>query len=610
MQILSLQNIKKEFHGEVLFENITFSMNENDRVALIGNNGCGKTTLLKMILKQEEVTSGIIVTQAKKRIGYLSQEVIENIENTLEEEILNVFCNLRKKEQELEKIVEEMNAHPQNMELVDRYSKELEIFTAEGGYDYPYKIEMMLNKFGFRKEDFKRKILSFSGGERTKIAFAKLLLSEPELLILDEPTNHLDLSTIEWLETYLKNYSGALLFVSHDRYFLDALANKILEIENKTSFSFKGNYEDFIEAKKNLYESQLKAYIQQQKQIERMKRFIEYYRYKPRFVSRVHDREKKLEHLKKIEKPFQENAAIKMHFQGENLKEKELLEVQQLSFGYQEPLIENISFHFFTKNRLAIMGENGSGKTTFLKILMEELEPLKGQLIFKRQIRIGYVDQHQLQIKGDQTILEYFLDLFPMLGEKKLRNHLGKFNFIGEDISKKLDILSGGEKMRLIFAKIILNEYDLLLLDEPTNHLDMMTRQSLIQALKEYGGAIIFVSHDRFFVDELATHLLYFAHGKSYYQEGCYQDFKEKEEEILNQKEEKKISPSSKEKKITSSPLKLEDKIREIEAEIKMLKEAEYLEENYMDYQKMRSLEKKIQEKEKELEKLENLYLR
>lgn len=256
------------------------------------------------------------------------------------------------------------------------------------------------------------------------------------------------------------------------------------------------------------------------------------------------------------------------------------------------------------------MGENGSGKTTFLKILMEELEPLKGQLIFKRQIRIGYVDQHQLQIKGDQTILEYFLDLFPMLGEKKLRNHLGKFNFIGEDISKKLDILSGGEKMRLIFAKIILNEYDLLLLDEPTNHLDMMTRQSLIQALKEYGGAIIFVSHDRFFVDELATHLLYFAHGKSYYQEGCYQDFKEKEEEILNQKEEKKISPSSKEKKITSSPLKLEDKIREIEAEIKMLKEAEYLEENYMDYQKMRSLEKKIQEKEKELEKLENLYLR
>ena len=613
MQILSIQDLKKEFAGVTLFEHVSFAMNDNDRVALIGNNGSGKSTLLKMILGKEEITKGIIALAKGTRIGYLSQDVIENSNNTLYEEARHVFDDLIEKEEELNRLTKELENNPTSKELMDLYGRKQQHFASIGGYDYLYKIDMLLSKFGFTSDDYNRKITSFSGGERTKIAFAKLLLIEPELLVLDEPTNHLDLSTIEWLETYLKTYNGALLFVSHDRYFIDALCNKILEIENKTSFSFKGNYEDFIEEKKILYESQLRAYENQQKEIERMKRFIEYFRYKPRFVSRVHDREKKLEHLKKIDKPITQKQAMKIHFQGESLEGKEILNVEHLSLGFDNALVEDINFTVFGQNRIAIMGDNGSGKTTLLRIIMEDLLPLKGEIHFKRLVKIGYVDQHHFDVKGNETILENLLNEFPTLGEKALRNHLGKFNFCGDDYLKTLDMLSGGEKMRLILAKIILRNYDMLLLDEPTNHLDMVTRQALINALKEYKGTILFVSHDRFFVDELASHLLYFKNGKSYFNIGCYQDFKEIEQK-LNLEAPKKIEKSNnvvktEVKKSSFSPLKLEEKIRNLEKEIKDLKDAQFLEENYMDYKKMAKIEKQIEEKEKELLHYEELYL-
>lgn len=613
MQILSIQDLKKEFAGVTLFEHISFAMNDNDRVALIGNNGSGKSTLLKMILGKEEITKGTIALAKGTRIGYLSQDVIENSNNTLYEEARHVFDDLIEKEEELNRLTKELENNPTSKELMDLYGRKQQHFASIGGYDYLYKIDMLLSKFGFTSDDYNRKITSFSGGERTKIAFAKLLLIEPELLVLDEPTNHLDLSTIEWLETYLKTYNGALLFVSHDRYFIDALCNKILEIENKTSFSFKGNYEDFIEEKKVLYESQLRAYENQQKEIERMKRFIEYFRYKPRFVSRVHDREKKLEHLKKIDKPITQKQAMKIHFQGESLEGKEILNVEHLSLGFDNALVEDINFTVFGQNRIAIMGDNGSGKTTLLRIIMEDLLPLKGEIHFKRLVKIGYVDQHHFDVKGNETILENLLNEFPTLGEKALRNHLGKFNFCGDDYLKTLDMLSGGEKMRLILAKIILRNYDMLLLDEPTNHLDMVTRQALINALKEYKGTILFVSHDRFFVDELASHLLYFKNGKSYFNIGCYQDFKEIEQK-LNLEAPKKIEKlnnvvKTEVKKSSFSPLKLEEKIRNLEKEIKELKDAQFLEENYMDYKKMAKIEKQIEEKEKELLHYEELYL-
>ncbi len=609
MQVLSIQDLKKEFQGEVLFDHVNFSMNSSDRVALIGNNGCGKSTLLKMILSKEEITSGAIVISKGIRIGYLSQEVIDNVKNCLYDEVLHVFDELIKKEKELEEIA----LLAQNDEkYLEQYGKKQIAFSNNGGYEFRYKIEMMLSKFGFDKDDYNRKLSSFSGGERTKLAFVKLLLIEPDLLILDEPTNHLDLSTIEWLENYLVTYSGALLFVSHDRYFIDALSNKIVEIEFKKSFTFKGNYEDFIHEKKIIYENQLKAYNNQQKEIEKMNRFIEYFRYKPRFVSRVHDKEKKLEHLKLIEKPNKDNQKLKIHFQGESLENKEIIKIENLCIGYDIPLVNDINFSIFGKNHIAVMGDNGSGKSTLLKVIMEELKPLEGNVIFKRHVKIGYIDQHHIDIKGEETILENLMRDFPNLGEKQLRNHLGKFNFVGDDYSKKLEMLSGGEKMRLVLSKIILKNYDLLLLDEPTNHLDMTTRQALINALKEYQGTIVFVSHDRFFVDEIATHILFFHNKKPYFHEGCYHDFKDYEKELLQEKqvEEEKVKKevSIPVNKPSNNSLKLEEKITALENKIKQLKEDQFKEENYMDYKKMEKLDKEIATLEDELNKLEELY--
>ncbi len=611
MQLVSLQDVKKEFLGDILFEHVTFHINEKDRIALIGNNGCGKSTLLKIILGKEDISHGNISLSKNIKIGYLSQEVIENVNNTLLEEALLVFSDLQIKEKELIELSTELSLDPTNKKLSEQYGKKQEIFTSLNGYDYHYKIEMMISKFGFSKNDYNRKINTFSGGERTKIAFLKLLLLEPDLLILDEPTNHLDLATIEWLEIYLKNYKGALLFVSHDRYFIDALSDYIFEIESHKLTIYKGDYENYIEQKKINYEQQLSQYNQQQKEIERMQKFITYFRYKPRFVSRVHDKEKKLERIQKIEKPFQEKKSLNIKFQGESLKGKEMLSFKDVAIGYDFPLEENISFDVFGQDKIAIMGNNGSGKTTFLKLILEELKPLKGEMIFKRQINIGYIDQHHLT-SNDETILENMVNNFPTLGEKALRNHLGKFNFVNDDYQKSINKLSGGEKMRLMLSKIILKNYDLLLLDEPTNHLDMVTRQALINALKEYKGTIIFISHDRYFVDEIATHVLYFSPSKVYFNEGGYHDLIEKEKNLIDKDYDitKNLKPQNKEcPKEKKTSLKIEEKITALEIKLKELKSLQFLEEYYMDYEKSLKLEKDIKEIETKLKELENLYL-
>lgn len=611
MQLVSLQDITKEFNGEVLFEHVNLSITDKDRIALIGNNGCGKSTLLKMILKKEDVSKGNISIAKNVRIGYLSQEVIDDQNNTLFEEAFNVFLSLQEKEKELEELTIKLANDPMNQELIEQYGRKQQLFASLGGYDYHYKVEMMISKFGFAKSDYNRKITTFSGGERTKIAFIKLLLIEPDLLVLDEPTNHLDLSTIEWLETYLKTYKGALLFVSHDRYFIDALSNLIAEIEHRELTIYKGDYETYVELKKANYDQLLKQYNKQQHEIERMKRFIEYFRYKPRFVSRVHDREKKLERMQKIDKPYEEKSRFNIKFQGESLKGKEMISFKDVSIGYDYPLVEHIDFSLFGQNKIAIMGSNGSGKTTFLRVILEELKPLKGEMMFKRQINIGYIDQHHLSSNEDETILDNMMNNFPTLGEKALRNHLGKFNFIKDDYQKSLKMLSGGEKMRFMLAKIILRNYDLLLLDEPTNHLDMVTRQALINALNEYKGTIVFISHDRYFVDELASHVLYFTPSKVYFNEGGYHDLIEKEKNIIDKDEpveqvKKVVVEDKKEKKPF---LKMEEKITSLENKLKELKALQFQEEYYMDYEKSLKLEKQIASIEKELKDLENMYL-
>lgn len=528
MYLLSATGILKEFQGEPLTSPLTFNIDENEKIALIGSNGCGKSTLIKMLIGELEPDKGHVTLSKNCTIGYLSQSVISDLSHTLYEEAEGVFKPLMEEEKFLEDLCEKIAEDPSNTELLDTYSHREPLFREKDGYNFRYKIRLILNYFKFKEEDYNRPITSFSGGERMKIAFAKLLLLNPSLLILDEPTNHLDISTIEWLEEYLKSYKGAILFVSHDRYFINSLATRVLEIEKGKLESYSGNYDKYAAEKKVRYESQLKLYLKEEKQKQKLEWFIKFYMPKPRFVSRAHDREKKLARLEKtrVEKPTEVKNKVHIDFQGKLRVGKRVFETKELAVGYDKPLISDIEFSFFGGDKLAIMGDNGSGKTTFIKTLLGKIKPYSGKICFYDNFNIGYLPQDGLLIRSNKTVLDYFRDLFPLLTLQEVYNTLGAFDFSREDDEKIVDNLSGGEKMRLVLSTLVEQKYDILVLDEPTNHLDMMTKEELIEAIGKYKGSIIIISHDRSFVDNICNCLLYFENNKAYYYQGDYSHFK------------------------------------------------------------------------------------
>lgn len=528
MYLLSATGILKEFQGEPLTSPLTFNIDENEKIALIGSNGCGKSTLIKMLIGELEPDKGHVTLSKNCTIGYLSQSVISDLSHTLYEEAEEVFKPLMEEEKFLEDLCEKIAEDPSNTELLDTYSHREPLFREKDGYNFRYKIRLILNYFKFKEEDYNRPITSFSGGERMKIAFAKLLLLNPSLLILDEPTNHLDISTIEWLEEYLKSYKGAILFVSHDRYFINSLATRVLEIEKGKLESYSGNYDKYAAEKKVRYESQLKLYLKEEKQKQKLEWFIKFYMPKPRFVSRAHDREKKLARLEKtrVEKPTEVKNKVHIDFQGKLRVGKRVFETKELAVGYDKPLISDIEFSFFGGDKLAIMGDNGSGKTTFIKTLLGKIKPYSGKICFYDNFNIGYLPQDGLLIRSNKTVLDYFRDLFPLLTLQEVYNTLGAFDFSREDDEKIVDNLSGGEKMRLVLSTLVEQKYNILVLDEPTNHLDMMTKEELIEAIGKYKGSIIIISHDRSFVDNLCNCLLYFENNKAYYYQGDYSHFK------------------------------------------------------------------------------------
>lgn len=528
MYLLSATGILKEFQGEPLTSPLTFNIDENEKIALIGSNGCGKSTLIKMLIGELEPDKGHVTLSKNCTIGYLSQSVISDLSHTLYEEAEGVFKPLMEEEKFLEDLCEKIAEDPSNTELLDTYSHREPLFREKDGYNFRYKIRLILNYFKFKEEDYNRPITSFSGGERMKIAFAKLLLLNPSLLILDEPTNHLDISTIEWLEEYLKSYKGAILFVSHDRYFINSLATRVLEIEKGKLESYSGNYDKYAAEKKVRYESQLKLYLKEEKQKQKLEWFIKFYMPKPRFVSRAHDREKKLARLEKtrVEKPTEVKNKVHIDFQGKLRVGKRVFETKELAVGYDKPLISDIEFSFFGGDKLAIMGDNGSGKTTFIKTLLGKIKPYSGKICFYDNFNIGYLPQDGLLIRSNKTVLDYFRDLFPLLTLQEVYNTLGAFDFSREDDEKIVDNLSGGEKMRLVLSTLVEQKYDILVLDEPTNHLDMITKEELIEAIGKYKGSIIIISHDRSFVDNLCNCLLYFENNKAYYYQGDYSHFK------------------------------------------------------------------------------------
>lgn len=528
MYLLSATGILKEFQCEPLTSPLTFNIDENEKIALIGSNGCGKSTLIKMLIGELEPDKGHVTLSKNCTIGYLSQSVISDLSHTLYEEAEEVFKPLMEEEKFLEDLCEKIAEDPSNTELLNTYSHREPLFREKDGYNFRYKIRLILNYFKFKEEDYNRPITSFSGGERMKIAFAKLLLLNPSLLILDEPTNHLDISTIEWLEEYLKSYKGAILFVSHDRYFINSLATRVLEIEKGKLESYSGNYDKYAAEKKVRYESQLKLYLKEEKQKQKLEWFIKFYMPKPRFVSRAHDREKKLARLEKtrVEKPTEVKNKVHIDFQGKLRVGKRVFETKELAVGYDKPLISDIEFSFFGGDKLAIMGDNGSGKTTFIKTLLGKIKPYSGKICFYDNFNIGYLPQDGLLIRSNKTVLDYFRDLFPLLTLQEVYNTLGAFDFSREDDEKIVDNLSGGEKMRLVLSTLVEQKYDILVLDEPTNHLDMMTKEELIEAIGKYKGSIIIISHDRSFVDNLCNCLLYFENNKAYYYQGDYSHFK------------------------------------------------------------------------------------
>lgn len=510
-----ITNGSVEYGAETILEEINIEIKEKEKIAIIGRNGAGKSTLLKAIINNDLLTQGTgeekfnIYKEGNPVIGYLKQMEFEDDQITMIDEILKVYKPITNLEQKIEQIVEKMQTD-KSEELAKEYSKAMDRYEFLDGYTYKKEYETAINKFGFSSEDKLKKISEFSGGQRTKIAFIKLLLSKPDILLLDEPTNHLDIETIEWLEQYLKNYSKSVVIVSHDRMFLNKIVNKVYEIEYGVTTAYSGNYTFFEEQKKINYEKQLKDYEYQQKEIKRLNDIVTRFKYKPTKAKMAMSKLKQIERMVKIEAPNKYDlTTFKTNFIIEKQSGKDVLFAKDLEIGYDKTL-QKISLNVYRGQKIGIIGENGIGKSTLLKTLVGIIPKISGEFEFGHNVQIGYFDQQMALLDSEKTVLEDFSQEFPNLTTTELRNSLAAFMFYGEDVFKKINMLSGGEKVRLQLCKILKKGPNLLILDEPTNHMDIIGKESLELLLKEYTGTIIFVSHDRFFVNKIADTLLIF----------------------------------------------------------------------------------------------------
>ena len=613
------------YGAETILEEIYFEIKEKDKIAIVGRNGCGKTTLLKAIVDNSMLEEGIgkekfgVYKQGSPIIGYLKQIEFEDSDCTMLEEILKVYKPILQLEEKIAKLAKELE-DSSDEKVIKEYTNALERFELQDGYTYKKEYETAIKKFGFTEEDKHRKVNQFSGGQRTKIAFLKLLLSKPDILLLDEPTNHLDITAIEWLEDYLKSYKKAVVIVSHDRMFLDRIVNKVYEIEYAGLKEYKGNYAEFEKQKRENYEKQLKDYEYQQAEIKRLQAIADRFRYKPTKAKMALSKLKQIERMTIIEEPNKYDLkTFHANFNLEQESGKTVLTVKNLKIGYDKPLAE-VSFELFRGQKLAIIGENGIGKSTLLKTLNGDIEKIDGNFEYGYHVKKGYFDQQMQFANSENTVFDEFYESFPTLTTTQIRTLLGTFLFSGEEVFKKIKVLSGGEKGRLQLCKILKKGPNLLLLDEPTNHMDIVGKESLENILKEYKGTLIFVSHDRYFVNKIADSILEFEKDKVTYFNGSYEEymeFKQKEEAKKDEIDdvEKKISlqetkeqtPNqyfiNKEKnKIKNKISKLENEINEKEDEIKNI-EAEMLkEENSTDYVKLKELQEKVEKLNEQIE--------
>ena len=531
--LYQISNGAVAFGDDVILHSIDFEIRNTEKIAIVGRNGCGKTTLLKLISGEVEMEkldsdeSAFIAKAGNPEIGYLKQIAFDDPDVTLEQEVRKCFVKMDERKAELARAAAELE-HDYSDEKVARYTAMEEAFKDDGGYYYEKEYEVMIRKFGFSDDERKKPIRDFSGGQQTKIAFIKLLLSKPDILLLDEPTNHLDVTTIEWLEGYLKSYPKAVVVVSHDRMFLDNVVDVVYEIEYGTARRYPGNYTNFIARKKENYDKQMKDHIAQQKEIERLQRMVTRFKCKPTKTAMAQSKQKAIDRMVIIEAPDKyDNKTFHANFQPEKETGNDVLYTSELAIGYDHPL-SVVSLDLKRGEKLGILGGNGLGKSTFLKTIVGKIPALSGEYRFGTNVQIGYFDQQMAMYTSNKTVLDDFWDEYPNLTETEARNALGAFLFSGDDVFKNVNMLSGGEKVRLALCKILKTRPNVLVLDEPTNHMDIVGKETLESMLKDYKGTLIFVSHDRYFVKKVATQLLVFEDGTTNLYQFGYEQYQEK----------------------------------------------------------------------------------
>ena len=585
MIILQANKIERSFAGEVLFDNINLQVDERDRIALVGKNGAGKSTLLKILVGEEEPTSGEINKKKDISLSYLAQDSRFESENTIYDEMLHVFDDLRRTEKQLRQMELEMGEkYGEDLEkLMSDYDRLSENFRQAGGFTYEADIRAILNGFKFDESMWQMKIAELSGGQNTRLALAKMLLEKPNLLVLDEPTNHLDIETIAWLENYLVNYSGALIIVSHDRYFLDKVATITLDLTKHSLDRYVGNYSRFVELKEQKLATEAKNYEKQQKEIAALEDFVNRNLVRASTTKRAQSRRKQLEKMERLDKPEAGKKSANMTFQSEKTSGNIVLTVENAAIGYDgEILSEPINLDLRKMNAVAIVGPNGIGKSTFIKSIVDQIPFIKGEKRFGANVEVGYYDQTQSKLTPSNTVLDELWNDFKLTPEVEIRNRLGAFLFSGDDVKKSVGMLSGGEKARLLLAKLSMENNNFLILDEPTNHLDIDSKEVLENALIDFDGTLLFVSHDRYFINRVATHVLELSENGSTLYLGDYDYYVEKKAEVeMTQAEEASTSNQAKEpspvndyqaqKESQKEVRKLMRQIENLEAEIEEL---------------------------------------
>ncbi|HGK1778651.1 TPA: ABC-F family ATP-binding cassette domain-containing protein [Streptococcus pneumoniae] len=579
MIILQANKIERSFAGEVLFDNINLQVDERDRIALVGKNGAGKSTLLKILVGEEEPTSGEINKKKDISLSYLAQDSRFESENTIYDEMLHVFDDLRRTDKQLRQMELEMGEKSgEDLDkLMSDYDRLSENFRQAGGFTYEADIRAILNGFKFDESMWQMKIAELSGGQNTRLALAKMVLEKPNLLVLDEPTNHLDIETISWLENYLVNYSGALIIVSHDRYFLDKVATITLDLTKHSLDRYVGNYSRFVELKEQKLATEAKNYEKQQKEIAALEDFVNRNLVRASTTKRAQSRRKQLEKMERLDKPEAGKKAANMTFQSEKTSGNVVLTVENTAIGYDgEVLSQPINLDLRKMNAVAIVGPNGIGKSTFIKSIVDQIPFIKGEKRFGANVEVGYYDQTQSKLTPSNTVLDELWNDFKLTPEVEIRNRLGAFLFSGDDVKKSVGMLSGGEKARLLLAKLSMENNNFLILDEPTNHLDIDSKEVLENALIDFDGTLLFVSHDRYFINRVATHVLELSENGSTLYLGDYDYYVEKKATAeMSQTEEASTSNQAKE----ASPVNDYQAQKESQKEVrKLMRQIESLE--------------------------------